>query len=242
MRNLLSAIVVLCAMAASPLYAQSTETPQLLPGESVIRVTGEGEVERVPDILTLSVALQSDGATPKEAADANLAKMTALVQELHGVGVPEALISARQLSAAPVYAEREGPGQRVVRHYSASQRVEIRLRDLARLQAVVDRLVDSGFSQLDASFDLDDRTAARFEAQRKAIANTRAEAENIAAALGKRVGRLLLVANSRDGYNGWRNFDDHIVVSGSRIKPLALRPAPVAVTARVYVDWSLVDR
>ncbi|QIK95960.1 SIMPL domain-containing protein [Sphingomonas sp. HDW15A] len=242
MRNLMWAIVGLCAVAASPLRAQSTDTPQLLPGESVIRVTGEGEVERVPDILTLTVAIQSDGATPKEAADANLAKMTALIHELQGVGVPEALISARQLSAAPVYAERDGPGQRVVRHYSASQRVEIRLRDLTRLQPVVDRLVDSGFGQLDANFDLSDRTAARFEAQRKAIANTRAEAENIAAALGKRVGRLLLVANTREGYGGWRNFDDNVVVSGSRIKPLALRPAPVTVTSRVFVDWSLVDQ
>ena len=79
------------------------------------------------------------------------------------------------------------------------------------------------------------------EAQRAAIASARSEAENMAAALGKRVGRLLLISNDQSGYRGWDDLSETIVVTGSRIQRIQLKPSPIAIESRVYSDWSLVD-
>jgi len=230
-------------LLAAGASAQSTDTPELLPGESVVRVEAEGEVERVPDLVTISITIQSEGRTPAEATEANSAKLTRLVSDLAALGISEASISADELAAQPIYPEVNGNEDRSrILGYRSRQRIGIEVPDVSRLQPVIARLVQDGYGDLRATFTLRDEKAAKAEAQRAAIGNARSEAENMANALGKRVSRLLLVGNNADAYRGWQNYGDNIVVTGSRVQPLVLQPAPVRVTTKVYVDWSLVDR
>lgn len=234
---------VVAGVLSTSAFSQSTDTPKLLPGEAVVRVEAEGSVERVPDLLTLSIAIQSEGQTPAEATEKNSEKLARLVRDLHSLGIDEASISADELAAQPIYPEVNGNEDRSrILGYRARQGIGIEVHDVARLQSVIARLVQVGYGDMRAAFRLSDEKAAKAEAQRRAVANAQSEAENLASALGKRVSRVLLVGNSTGAYRGWSNLGDTIIVTGSRVQPLVLKPAPVEVEAKVYVDWSLVDR
>lgn len=238
----LGAAIALSLMSTSAL-GQSTDTPELLPGESVVRVEADGFVERTPDLLAIGVTIRSEGPTPGAAAEANSAKLTRLVRDLNALGVSEAWISAEELAAQSIYEETDGREDRSrIVGYRARQTISIELRDLARLQPIITRLVQDGYGDLRADFRLSDPKTAEAEAQRAAITNARAEAQNMASSLGKRVGRLLLIGNGPEAYRGWTGYGQNIVVTGSRVQPLVLKPAPVRVESKVYVDWSLVDR
>jgi uncharacterized protein YggE len=245
--RLVSAIRIATALAfgvtAASAAAQSTDTPKLLPGESVVRVEAEGSVTRVPDVVTISISIQSEGTTPAEATEANSAKLAKLIRDLASLGVDQASISASELAALPIHPEVNGNEDRSrIVGYRARQGIGVELPEVSRLQAVIGRLVQTGYGDLRASFRLSDEKLARAEAQRAAVANAKAEAENLASALGKRVGRLLLVGNNAEAYRGWDSYGQNIVVTASRMQPLVLTPAPVDVEAKVYVDWSLIDR
>lgn len=230
------------ALTASPAVGQSTDTPKLLANESVVRVQAEGYVERMPDAALVGITIQSDGRTPGEAVQSNSAKLAALMADLQSLRVKEASISADELAAQPVYAEVDGNQDRSkVKGYRARQTVGINISDLGQLQAVIARLVQDGYGDLRADFEISDSKAVEAEAQRVAVVNAKAEANNLAAALGKRVSRLLLIGNSAEAYRGWTSTGQDIIVSGSRISPLILKPAPMRVESKVYVDWSLID-
>lgn len=238
-----TATALALTLLSTAAFGQSTDTPKLLPGESVVRIEAEGSVERMPDSLGIGVTIVSEGRTPGEAAERNLAKLTELVGDLASLGIDKAFISAENLSAQPVYAEDNGRQDRSrIVGYRARQTVGVELLDLSRVQRVITLLAEEGYGELQATFRLKEPRVAEAAAQRAAIASARAEAENVAAALGKRVGRLLLVGNKLEAYRGWTGLGQDIIVSGSRIPPIELKPAPVEVESRVYVDWSLVDR
>jgi uncharacterized protein YggE len=197
----------------------------------------------MPDLLVIGVGVESRGSSPKQAADANLEKLSRLMRDLRAIGVNEGSIGAEELAATPIYAQVEGNEDRSnILGYRARQRLAIELRDLSRLQVVMTRLTADAYGDLSADFRLADQTSAAAEAQRAAIASAKREADNLASALGKRVGRLLLVANSSEGYRGWVDYGDTVMISGSREQPVELRPAPIEVESRVYADWSLIER
>jgi len=240
-RNL--GIAVALGLLSTRAVAQSTDTPELLPGESVVRIEAEGSVERVPDLVAINITIQSEGRTPGGATGANSVKLSGLVRDLDSLGVSEASIAADELAAQPIYPEVNGNEDRSrIIGYRARQGIGVELRDVSRLQPVISRLVEYGYGDLRASFRLSDERVAKAEAQRVAIANARAEAANVASALGKRVSRLLLVGNNLQAYRGWLRSGQDIIVTGSRVQPLVLKPAPVEVESKIYVDWSLVDR
>lgn len=231
------------ALHGSAAFSQSTDTPKLLSGESVIRVQAEGSVKRTPDSASVGITIQSEGSTPAAAVQQNSVKLAKLMDDLRLVGISEASISADELAARPVFPEDNGTRDRSrIIGYRASQTVGIAVADITKLQAVVGRLVQDGYGDLRADFELKDRKSVEAEAQRAAVANAKAEAENLASALGKRVNRVLLVGNSPEAYRGWTNSDQNIIVTGSRMQPLVLKPAPIEVQSKVFVDWSMVDK
>lgn len=117
----------------------------------------------------------------------------------------------------------------------------MRLRDLSNAEPLVARLFEAGANSVRApSFSLADDRAARRGAERAAIAEARAEAENYATALGKRVGRLIRIGDRK----AWSNpiSQETIVVTGSRIPRTPIEPGEITTQAVVYVDFALIDR
>src|SRR5947209_4185062 len=123
-------------LVITPALAQMAPPP-------AITVSGEASVSVAPDTAQIDAGIASDGKTAREASEATNAAMGKVLLALKGAGIAEADYQTSRLSLQPQYApNRSGPSP--VIGYRASNRVTVRLREVAKLAGVIDTLVGAG--------------------------------------------------------------------------------------------------
>lgn len=246
------AIGVVLALAGAPVAAQQVTPPEppqgsaLLPGEALISVQAQGITTQRPDLLTITAGVVTAGASARIAIRANSALVQRLIAAARQAGVEERDLQTSQLSVEPRTEQRGYEGAAVPRvlGYVVRNSLSVRFRDVARASTIVGTLLDSGANQVNGpTFSLQDSGPAARSAERNAIAAARAEAENLAAALGKQVGRVLRVVDSRVVEFGPQQYGESaIIVTGSRGSAPPIEAGELEVRATVYVDFALIDR
>src|SRR5256886_9472366 len=143
MKRLLGLAVVAATWLAAPALAQTMPPP-------AIAVTGEATVSVPPDQARIDGGVTSDAKTAHEASDANNAAMGKVLLALKGAGIEEKDYQTSRLSLQPQYAQptpnRAGPPQII--GYRASNRVIIKVRDVAKVANVIDTLVGAGANEI----------------------------------------------------------------------------------------------
>jgi hypothetical protein len=160
-----------------------------------LSVSGVGEVQATPDMARLSAGVVADGATAQAALAANSAAMAKVVQSVRGAGVAPRDVQTASVGVSPVYSRQTQPGdpQRIT-GYRASNVVAVRVRDLAKLGAMLDALVGAGANQLHGiQLTVAEPEKLLDEARKKAVAEARRKAELLAAAFGVRVGAVISI-------------------------------------------------
>jgi len=151
-----------------------------------ISVTAEGEASAAPDMAVVSFAVSAAGKGLDQTRDDVNARASSVLARLRTVGIADTDLMAPDVGIHPQYDHRKGQrliGYRVVRHMTA------RVRDLARLGAVLDGIVAAGANEVQgAQMSASDPSASEHEALRRAVAAARAKAEAIADAAGVAVG------------------------------------------------------
>jgi hypothetical protein len=236
-------IAAALALAAAPAAAQPAIS--LAPGETWLEIRAEGEAKSRPDMMTITAGAVSTGATAQEAMRAGTALTERMIAAIRRGGVEPRDVRTREMRVFPRFGE--GENERAdsearpprIRGYVASNALEVRFRDLNRAPEIMDALFAAGANNVDGPrFSLQDPAPAQRAAERDAIRKGVVEAENYAAALGKRVSRLLRVGERQP----WsRDRDDAIVVTGSRMAP-AIEPGEIATGVTVYMDFALTDQ
>lgn len=229
----------------TPAAAQPVTT--LAPGEALISVEAEGRALSRPDVMTITAGTVTTGATAAEAVAANAALAQRMIEAVRRSGIQPRDVRTRHFRVEPRFDERSddgvGPDGRPPRivGYVVQNSVEITLRDLADAEGLISRLFEAGANSVGGpSFSLADDRAARRAAERNAVEEARAEADNYAAAVGRRVGRLLRISDRRS----WNDspYDGGIVVTGSRIPATPIEPGEIETRAVVYVDFALAPQ
>ena len=195
---------VLLAAALLPLPALAADPPlpiALAPSITGTRldVSAVGMVDRTPDVATVDAGVVTQARSAGDAMAANAQRMSATIAALKRAGVADRDIQTASLQLNPqyVYAENQPPS---ISGYQASNRVTVRLRDLARAGGVLDALVAAGANQISGpSFALDHPDEALDEARTQALAKARARAELYARAAGLRVRRIVQISESEGG-------------------------------------------
>lgn len=167
---------------ATPSVA-TAQPPGPNPGGRVT-VIGTGEIRVAPDMAVLSVEAASVRPTPRAAADeARKALEAALKVARRAVRDTSDLRTARvSLNAEYDWAD----GKRVFRGYMASQVLEITVRDLAKLETLLDDLFKTSIHGLSGP---DFRHSAADSLQREAGARAMRDAAANAAGLCRAAGR-----------------------------------------------------
>ena len=199
-----------------------------------ISVTGEATVSVPPDQAQIDGGVTSDAKTAREASDANNAAMGKVLLALKGAGIDEKDYQTSRLSLQPQYApNRSGPSPVV--GYRASNRVTVKLRDVAKVANIVDVLVGAGANELGGiNFMVSQASKLLDDAREKAIADARRKAEIYAKAAGVALGEPLNI--SEEGGSGPPVFR-------SKMAPMAAG-APVAqgeetLSVSVSVSWAI---
>jgi len=187
-------LLPLAALAlAAPALADVTTTP--ISGTE-LDISATGTSNRTPDIATIGAGVVTQAARAGDAMAANAKAMSTTIAALKRAGVADRDIQTQSINLRPQY--RYGDNQPpVLTGYQASNRVSVRIRDLAGAGGVIDALVGADANQIDGpTLSVEHPEAALDEARAKALATARTRADLYAKAAGLTVRRIVRISES----------------------------------------------
>jgi uncharacterized protein YggE len=181
----LSASLLLAALAA-PASAQ----PPVL--EPRVTVTGTGEIKAAPDMAVITAEASFTRKTVKEAAAETRKSMDAIVKAGRKAARSADDLRTGRLSVNPEYDWTDG--KRVFRGYTASQSLEITIRDLSKVEGLTEDLFAApvtslgGLQMMHSAAD-----SLRREALALAVRDARDNAAKICAAAARQCGEAVAI-------------------------------------------------
>jgi len=195
-----SIFVVVAALLASVFSMQAaTSAPEAAAMPRTISVTGVGEAKAKPDMAVINSGVVSEARTAREALAKNNTAMAAVIAALKSAGIADQDVQTSNFSVSPQYPPYQAnqPAAQHIVGYQVSNQVTARVKNLAKLGAVLDALVQVGANQIGGiSFDIDQPKPLQNEARKLAVADARAKAELYAAAAHVTLGRVLQISES----------------------------------------------
>lgn len=229
--------------AAALLLSLSPVAAQTPPGRT-LSLAGNAEVHAAPDAAMVSTGVVSEGDTAAVALKTNSAALAKVLEAIHAAGVEGKDVQTSGLSLQARYYRPDKPSPtdrpRII-GYTAVNQVALRVRDLAKLGDLLDKVTVAGANRIDGiDFIVSNQEALLDEARRKAVADAKDKADLYARAAGFTLGRVMsLVEESTPSPRPMAR-------AASGLASMAAAPVPVeagemTLSMRVRVVWSLAD-
>ncbi len=252
---LVGALAVIGARARAQVRPDRPETPEVRAAATVRRSVQ-------PDLATITLQFTADGATPGQAGNRLAARADALRRALGTLGLARDSLVNRsrwywwngRVEVVP------GPERCVPRcdvlhtvvrdtTYRAHDAIEVRIRDLSKVGAVLDTAMGRGITDIsDVHFSATDVTGTQEEALREATVRAHRQAEAIAAASGCQLGRVLSLSTQSDYAERYR-FDDYLRMEGAgaagtvgEASPTVVVQPFVPLSVTVFGRWELITK
>ena len=161
---------------------------------TLLSVSATAEASRTPDIATISTGVVTQAADANAAMRDNAVQMDRMLAALRAAGIAPRDIQTSGINLNPQYKYAENQPPAIV-GYQASNTVNVKVRELAKLGKVLDALVAQGANQINGpSFGIDQPEAALEEARLAAVKKAQAQAQTYARALGLQVKRIVSIS------------------------------------------------
>lgn len=222
---LAAASLAVLALSAVPAAAQGADAAFRA---TTFNLSATGETVIAPDMATITLGVQTEGASAAAALSANGAAMNKVIGALKKAGVAERDIQTSNLNVNPQYVYEQNQPPRLT-GYQASNQVTILARDLSKLGQTVDAAASAGANTVSGiSFGLQNPQKAEDEARIKAVAALKSKSDLYARATGYKVVRLVSL-NEAGGYTpspqpvpmfamAKREMADSTAISGGELK------------------------
>jgi uncharacterized protein len=159
-----------------------------------LRVSGQARISSRPDRVQIDIGVSTRAPRSEEAAAQNARQVDAVLAAVRKVSGPGAELKTVSYTLNPVYQYHPKGEEPTLTGYVAANLVQVTLDDLTRMGAVIDAATQSGANQVQGiQFMLRDQDTVRAAALRQAATRARAEADVLAAALGLKIVRVLIV-------------------------------------------------
>jgi uncharacterized protein len=198
-------VLVVSGCAPAVLAAPATTGE---PASRTITVIGQGEVKAKPDIATVNLGVEVTAPTVSEAMTEANAHMKTILAAMKSLGIADKDVQTsnfsinfeRQDPTAPLAAETtsgaktEG-AQTPAGFYRVNNMIQVTIRDLDKVDDVLDAAVEAGANNVwGVSFGLDDTKALEVLAREKAVEDARARAESLAKLNGVVIGDVIAIS------------------------------------------------
>ena len=230
---LLLAFTFVLALLGPAIAAEKSET-------RMISVIGTGIAKARPDIASISIGVVSDGKTAREALDQNTAAMARVGTALKDQKVEEKDVQTTNFSVRPKYQHfKDGKAPAVI-GYRVVNSVQITVRDLKNLGAILDQAVSLGSNQINGiSFSLAEPAALEDMARKAAMEDARRKAQLFAHTGLTRLGKVLTITEDIVARRPSPVFARSAVRAEAASVPIS--PGEHKLQARVRVSWELTD-
>lgn len=187
--------VFLCVLTAglwlfAPQAAEAAEPP-------VLMVSGSGKAEAAPDRATVAIGVVGEAKDSATAQKENARKAAAVQRALVAGGIPAANIRTHSYDFFPLYERQESGSEHEIAGYRVENTVTVRVDDIADVSRVIDLALRSGANHISSlDFGVKDTARIRKAAIHAAVEDARKQADELAAALGRRIVGLKSVSES----------------------------------------------
>lgn len=170
--------------------------------QRTINVTGEAKASATPDVAMLSFSVRAQAKEAGTAFTQSSTSMNAVIAALDEMEIEARDRQTGQLRLNPIYArDRNSVTNRSeVIAYEAVNTLTVRLRDIEKAGAVIDKAVGAGANGLDSfRFSVSETDELMAEARIAAVEDAREKAEAMAEAAGARLGDVLSISAGNSG-------------------------------------------
>jgi len=184
---LIPTILLLAAVALSA-CSGTIQIGQTQP--RTINVTGNAQVILSPDIAYISIGVHSEAATAKDAVAANNTQTQAVMDAIKAQGVDAKDIQTTNFS---VYQQTKtgpnGENQGII--FMTDNTVYVTMRDLTKIGGILDASITAGANNIyGIAFDVQDKEAALGTGRDQAMADAKAQGEELAKSAGASLGAV----------------------------------------------------
>lgn len=211
------------------------------PYARTITVDGEGKITATPDIGIVSLSVVTQGTNVKTITTEGNTKMNQVIDSVKNLGVDAKDITTSQYNLYPQYDYSNLRLPRIT-GYEFNQSVTVKIRDLGKINDVLDVGIKSGSNQVgQLSFDIDDPSAVKKQAREKAFTAAKNKAKEMADAAGVKLGRVVTFS---EGYNYappmYANFKmDAAIPEAAAVGGAAVQPGSQEFNMTVSVTYEI---
>ena len=177
---------------------------QVVQNERLLIVSGKGIVHGVPDMAVITLGVVSEAETARGALIANSQSMERILAALKGGGMEARDLQTSGFSVEPIYSQPPSeqtstePFRPEIFGYRVRNNVTLRIRDLARVGAILDQVVTLGANSITGpTFTVDDPTPLEDEAREAAVEDALRKGELYATTAGIALGPVFRI---EEGY------------------------------------------
>lgn len=157
-----------------------------------ITVTGEGIVKVKPDRVKIKVSVENEGEEAKPVKEKTDQAIQKVIDFLRAEKLPEKDYQTDYINLNKKYDYNTKEEK-----YSANQTISITINDIDQYKDIMNGLMKSGINRIDGvTFENSKVEKHQSEARKKAVKNAKEKAEDYAKALGLKVGKAKMIAES----------------------------------------------
>lgn len=206
----------------------------------VISVMGQGTVEAVPDMATISIGVTQEANEAAAALAATSARVRDVLSRMEAEGIASRDMQTQGLSLQPIWSNMRGDTDmppRIV-GFVARNGVVVRVRDLAALGRILDLTVQDGANDFDGLlFGLQDPEPVQAEARKAAVRDAMQRAADLAEAAGVTLGPIRSITES-GGFARPMQMEMSAMRSSADV-PIA--SGEVGITAQVSMVFAIAE-
>jgi len=195
---LLMGALVLVQATMSPSVAQAQTGTEASALPRTITVVGEGKVRIMPDVARTTIGVDVRKSTVKEASSEAKTVMDQVLKVLKAQAIEDKDIQTSGFSIyveSPPYGPDGTPADKAQPVYHVTNQVSVTIRDLDKVGAVLDAAIEAGANNIfGVNFSLADPTELQSEARKKAVADAKAKADELAGLVGLKVDKVVSIS------------------------------------------------
>lgn len=182
--GVLAVLALGAALGATTLSAQTASTPP-----RTLSVSGQGEVRAEPDRAFVTLGVEARNARMESARGEVTRTVDAVLKLTRDLKIDPKFVHATRITIQPEYNWDGQARERTLLGYLVSRQVQVELRNLDQLGALLEKAVDAGVNQVsDPQLDASRKRELEREALAKAVEDARMNAEVVARAAGVKLG------------------------------------------------------
>ncbi|MFC6839728.1 SIMPL domain-containing protein [Xanthomonas theicola] len=180
------------AQTAAPAYAVPADG-------TLLNIAAQAEAKRAPDVATLSAGVVTQASDGAAAMRQNAEQMTKVLAAVRAAGIADRDVQTSGVSLNPQYKYADNQAPQIT-GYQASNTVNLKVRDVAKLGKVLDALAAQGANQINGpTFEIDDPEPLYEQARGDALKKAQVRAQAYAKSLSLRVRRIVSISEGGGG-------------------------------------------